>query len=62
LPVKADFGDGFAVEKDENGVVRETYDVNLSATGDTCTCKGHTYGGYCKHVDGIRALVSAGKL
>src|SRR6266496_2573618 len=60
--VKADFGEAFTVEKDEDGSAGERYDVNLSATGDSCTCKGHTYGGYCKHVDGIRALVSAGKL
>jgi hypothetical protein len=36
--------------------------VLLSAEGDSCTCKGHTYGGYCKHADAVRALRQAGKL
>ena len=60
--VKADFGEGFTVEKEENGAAGESYDVNLQDGGETCTCKGHTYGGFCKHADGIRALVKAGKL
>ena len=43
-------------------LVKAGHEVTLYASGDSCTCKGHTYGGYCKHVDAIRALVSAGKL
>ena len=40
----------------------DVYDVLLEPSGDSCTCKGHTYGGYCKHVDCCRALIGAGKL
>jgi SWIM zinc finger len=60
-PLAADFGKGFRFEKSEpNG---EAYDVLLENEQDaSCTCKGHTYGGYCKHVDCCRALVAAGKL
>ncbi len=30
--------------------------------GDSCTCKGGKYHGHCKHIDGTRALIVAGKL
>jgi hypothetical protein len=59
-PLASDFGRGFRFEKPEIG--GETYDVLLEPTGDSCTCKGHSYGGYCKHVDAARALIGAGKL
>lgn len=40
-----------------------TYDVLFENEQDSsCTCPGHTYGGYCKHVDALRALMAAGKL
>ena len=62
-PVAADFGTAFRLEKPSAAEGEEaTYDVLLSAEGDSCTCKGHTYGGYCKHVDAVRALRQAGKL
>lgn len=40
----------------------EAYDVNLSDHGDSCTCPGNVYHGYCKHADCCRALAAAGKL
>jgi hypothetical protein len=57
----ADFGAGFLLEKigSEAG---ETYHVNLNGRESSCTCPGHTYAGYCKHVDGLAALDKAGKL
>jgi hypothetical protein len=59
-PLASDFGRAFRFEKPEIG--GETYDVLLEQGRDSCTCKGHTYGGYCKHVDCCRALLGAGKL
>jgi hypothetical protein len=60
-PVPSDFGRAFRLEK-PGFEGDEVYDVLLDAKGDSCTCKGHTYSGYCKHVDGLRALSDAGKL
>ena len=59
-PLASDFGKGFRFEKPAPDV--DVYDVLLEQGGDSCTCKGHTYGGYCKHVDCCRALLGAGKL
>src|SRR5689334_10999963 len=53
----SDFGRAFRLEKSsiDGG---EGYDVLLDPpAGDSCTCPGHTYGGYCKHVDCCRALL-----
>jgi hypothetical protein len=36
--------------------------VLLAAEGDVCHCKGHARHGHCKHVDGLKALITAGKL
>jgi hypothetical protein len=57
------------VEEDEP----QTYDVllgNGQDVHDSCTCKGHlrwhgtpnACGRCCKHIDGLRALVRAGKV
>jgi hypothetical protein len=59
-PLVSDFGRAFRFEKPAPEV--DVYDVLLEPSGDSCTCKGHTYGGYCKHVDACRALIGAGKL
>ena len=63
-PVPTDFGLGYRLEKDsaEPGAEDTAYDVLLEIEGDTCTCKGHTYGGYCKHVDCLRVLHTRGLL
>jgi hypothetical protein len=59
-PAPSDFGRAFRFEKPAPEV--DLYDVLLEPSGDSCTCKGHTYGGYCKHVDCCRALIGVGKL
>ena len=56
-PLPSDFGKGFRFEKPAPDT--DVYDVLLEPTGDSCTCKGHTYGDFCKHADCARALVAA---
>jgi hypothetical protein len=65
--IGVDFGRGFRVDKCAEGTGSDRdssgYDVHLDAQlGDSCTCKGHTYKGKCKHVDSIKTLVNLGKL
>lgn len=49
-------------ERKRNG--SEDYDVNIDlARGyHSCTCKGNTYSGHCKHVESILALIQSGKI
>jgi hypothetical protein len=63
-PLRSDFGLAYRLEKDgaEPGAEDTSYDALLEIEGDTCTCPGHTYGGYCKHVDCLRALHTRGLL
>jgi len=59
----ADFGQGFLLEKvGDEARDNATYHVSLNGPESSCTCPGHAYGSYCKHVDGLAALVKAGKL
>jgi hypothetical protein len=60
-PLASDFGTAFRLEKtgEPDG---ETYHVNLDGEKSSCECKGHMRHGRCKHVDGLTALVRAGKL
>src|SRR5262245_22689643 len=46
----SDFGRAFRLAKPGHEGT-DSYDVLLDAAGDSCTCPGHTYGGFCKHVD-----------
>jgi hypothetical protein len=58
--IPADWGQGFELDNLDNA---ELYHVNLDGQGhDSCDCKGHLRHGHCKHSEGIRALVKAGKL
>jgi hypothetical protein len=57
----SDYGRAFRLEK-PGFEGDEIYDVLLDAEGDSCTCPGHTYGGYCRHVDALRALERVGQL
>lgn len=66
----ADVGTAFAVEK-IGGTEEERYAVNLNGDQSSCECKGFLRWGHhasktgvrsCKHIDGLTALVSAGKL
>jgi len=59
----SDWGRAFRVERSgQEG--KDVYDVCLEENdqADSCTCPGNTYGGYCKHVDALRALDAAGAL
>jgi hypothetical protein len=61
--VPADFGEGFQLEKLDEGLQTvETYDVNLMGQESTWTCPGHTFHGHCRHVSGLQALDAKGKL
>jgi uncharacterized Zn finger protein len=41
----------------------DTYSVLLENEQDSsCTCPGHMFHGYCKHVDALRALLAEGRL
>jgi hypothetical protein len=65
FPLATDFGRGFRLDKFRNPgdeTQPETYQVNLDGPKSACTCKGHLAHGHCKHVDGLAALVKAGKL
>jgi hypothetical protein len=59
-PLPSDFGRALRFEKPD--IDGDVYDVLLEQDGGSCTCKGHTFGGYCKHVDAARALLGVGKL
>ena len=59
-PLPSDFGKGFRFEKPAPDT--DVYDVLLEPTGDSCTCKGHTYRDRCKHADAVRFLLARGTL
>lgn len=59
--IPADFGRGFRLEKDDDDGC-EVYHVNINAIHGHCDCLGNEAHGHCKHVDGIKALLKAGKL
>jgi len=60
------FGRKFSVAKlGEGAVVVETYHVGLGEGDghtDVCSCPGNRGWGRCRHCDGIKALLGAGKL
>ncbi len=65
VPVPADFGEGYSFEKLDAAAdfaTLEQYDVNLAGKESTCTCKGNTYCGHCRHVEALQALDAKGKL
>src|SRR5262249_6271716 len=55
-PLASDWGMAYRLEKPGHEG-DDVYDVLLEVEGDSCTCPGHTYGGYCRHVDALRALL-----
>jgi hypothetical protein len=40
----------------------EVYHVLLHGWQTSCDCAGHSYTGHCKHVEGLEALIKAGKI
>src|SRR5579883_1069958 len=63
--VEADWGIAYRVCKvDEAGVEQaDPYHVHFDAElGNSCDCKGFISHHHCKHRDGLRALIAAGKL
>jgi hypothetical protein len=40
----------------------ESYHVLLAGPESSCTCKGNSYTGHCKHVEGLQELVGKGRL
>jgi hypothetical protein len=66
-PIPADFGLAFHLEKfaiDKAEGEPSEYDVNLDLQrgSHSCTCKGNTYCGHCKHVESVLALIKSGKI
>jgi hypothetical protein len=61
-PIPADYGRGFLVEKTGIDSEPASYHVNIDGDKKSCDCKGFTRWGYCKHADGLAALVAAGRL
>src|SRR4051812_1844166 len=50
-PLPSDFGMAYRLTKNGEGIAPvSVYDVLLEVEGDSCTCPGHTYSGYCRHV------------
>ena len=61
--IEADFGEGYEVEKLTPELdTAEVYHVSLARQESSCTCKGNTYCGHCRHVEALTALDKAGKL
>jgi hypothetical protein len=66
-PIPADLGLGFHVEKfgvEQIECEPSEYDVNLDLERGyhSCTCKGNTYHGHCKHVEALLSLIQSGKI
>jgi hypothetical protein len=61
-PIPADYGTAFSVEK--MGAEQEPYAVNLGDAENlpSCDCKGFLRFGHCRHVEGLTALTTAGRL
>ena len=58
----SDFGEAFRLTN-VNGMGGHVYDVCFVNDQDTtCECKGFLRHGHCKHVEGLRALRTAGKI
>jgi hypothetical protein len=58
--IPSDFGRAFRLVKILGP--HDRYDVLLNGEHSSCECKGFLRHGHCKHVDGLQALVAAGKL
>jgi hypothetical protein len=61
-PAASAFGRAFWLGKYSEDGDGEEYDVLLHGPETSCTCKGNTYRGKCKHVDALTKLIQLGKL
>jgi hypothetical protein len=61
-PMPADFGRAFKVEKVGLHANDPPYHVNIDGDQRSCECQGFLHHGHCKHVDGLAALLTAGRL
>jgi hypothetical protein len=52
----SEHGRGYIVSKSGGS----TYRVTIEDDGATCECKGFRYGGKCRHLDMVKALVNRG--
>jgi hypothetical protein len=60
--VPADFERAFRVEKMGDGKEPVAYHANIDGANRTCECQGFGRWHYCRHADGLAALVKAGKV
>jgi hypothetical protein len=65
--IPADFGLAFRFEKFETEQVEgepSDYDVLIDPERGyhSCTCKGGTFHGHCKHAESVLALIQSGKI
>jgi hypothetical protein len=60
--VPGDFGRSFRVEKVGIDGTEPPYEVNIDGDKRMCCCRGFSRFGYCRHADGLAALIQAGKL
>jgi len=61
-PIPSDYGTAFSVGK--MGAEQEPYHVNLGDSDNpaSCECQGFARWHHCRHVEGLAALASAGRL
>ena len=62
IPLAADWGRGFKLEKIGLDIDGSVYHVNLDGDKRTCDCKEFDRWNHCKHADALAALIAAGRL
>jgi hypothetical protein len=59
-PIPSDWGTAYTMAKLPEET--EPYNVCLAGADSTCDCKGHERHGHCRHIEGLTALMNAGRL
>jgi hypothetical protein len=62
MPIPADFGLGFVVEKITREAEKTLYYVLLEHEGSSCDCHGFLRWGHCRHVEVLPVLMAHGHL